>query len=193
MRARVEQPKDGRWMTSDPIWPDEPAYVYGKDSPAFRSDPFGDCNDCRYTYSGDLGTSCACAACAASNSKLANRVNDLLYHKIGPFKGRPKKFTNDQMNALRHCFWTCETTQECGCECGHFNDLKEVYDGGLVTDHAADLCNNCIGRELATSNRDGACLSMCLKELKRGRLCSLKDGKPFNPFYYLDEQYGRPR
>lgn len=41
MRARVEQPKDGRWMTVDPIWPIEAGYSYAAGSPLLFVDPTG--------------------------------------------------------------------------------------------------------------------------------------------------------
>ena len=41
MRARVEEPEDGRWMTVDPLWPALPRYSYGSCSPALYGDPSG--------------------------------------------------------------------------------------------------------------------------------------------------------
>ena len=41
MRARVEEPRDGRFMTVDPLWPLEVPYSYGLASPSSRSDPSG--------------------------------------------------------------------------------------------------------------------------------------------------------
>ena len=41
MRARVEQPKDGRWTTVDPLWPLAESYVYAGNSPATITDPSG--------------------------------------------------------------------------------------------------------------------------------------------------------
>lgn len=41
MRARIEDPEDGRWMTVDPLWPSEAAYVYAASSPVLVADPTG--------------------------------------------------------------------------------------------------------------------------------------------------------
>ncbi|MCB8933074.1 MAG: hypothetical protein H6534_06480 [Chthonomonadaceae bacterium] len=41
MRARVEDPEDGRWMTVDPLWLVESAYSYALNSPASIADPSG--------------------------------------------------------------------------------------------------------------------------------------------------------
>ncbi|MCB8933078.1 MAG: hypothetical protein H6534_06500, partial [Chthonomonadaceae bacterium] len=41
MRARVEDPEDGRWMTVDPLWPGEPPFAYVSSSPISRLDPSG--------------------------------------------------------------------------------------------------------------------------------------------------------
>lgn len=41
MRARVLIPKEGRWQTVDPLWPQEQAYPYVGGLPTSRSDPFG--------------------------------------------------------------------------------------------------------------------------------------------------------
>lgn len=41
MRARVEEPRDGRFITVDPLWPNQPAFQYGLDSPQVNIDPFG--------------------------------------------------------------------------------------------------------------------------------------------------------
>lgn len=38
MRARVAQPKDGRWLSVDQLWPDEPSYLYSDDSPTSKID-----------------------------------------------------------------------------------------------------------------------------------------------------------
>lgn len=41
MRARVQQPKDSRWMTVDPLWYAEPAFTYASSSPATYVDRYG--------------------------------------------------------------------------------------------------------------------------------------------------------
>ena len=41
MRARVEQPKDGRWLTVDPLWPNQWPYRYCYSSPACLTDISG--------------------------------------------------------------------------------------------------------------------------------------------------------
>lgn len=41
MRARVQQPGIGRWMTVDPLWPMEPAYVYAENAPVALFDASG--------------------------------------------------------------------------------------------------------------------------------------------------------
>ena len=41
MRARIEEPKDGRWMTVDPLWPAIKPYVYVSNSPATAVDKLG--------------------------------------------------------------------------------------------------------------------------------------------------------
>lgn len=41
MRARVELPKDGRWMSVDPLWPKFLAYVFSSSSPATVTDRDG--------------------------------------------------------------------------------------------------------------------------------------------------------
>lgn len=40
-RARTYEPKDGRWLAIDPLWPHEEAYAYGKASPQTYHDPTG--------------------------------------------------------------------------------------------------------------------------------------------------------
>lgn len=41
MRARVEEPRDGRFTTVDPLWPSEQAYAYAREAPVTMNDPFG--------------------------------------------------------------------------------------------------------------------------------------------------------
>lgn len=41
VRARHYQPNYGRWLTVDPLWPDESAYAYVGNGPANRVDPSG--------------------------------------------------------------------------------------------------------------------------------------------------------
>lgn len=41
MRARVEEPQHGRWVTVDPLWPQAAAYQYAALSPATLTDPTG--------------------------------------------------------------------------------------------------------------------------------------------------------
>jgi RHS repeat-associated protein len=41
IRARDLQPHYGRWLTEDPLWPDEPAYAYVHNNPVNLTDPNG--------------------------------------------------------------------------------------------------------------------------------------------------------
>jgi len=41
VRARHYVPQKARWLTVDPLWPDEMAYLYGANSPAWIVDPSG--------------------------------------------------------------------------------------------------------------------------------------------------------
>ncbi|MBS1714218.1 MAG: RHS repeat-associated core domain-containing protein [Armatimonadetes bacterium] len=41
VRARQYRPVQGRWMTVDPLWPDEAAYNYAENHPIKNSDPSG--------------------------------------------------------------------------------------------------------------------------------------------------------
>lgn len=41
MRARVEEPRDGRFMTVDPYWPTDDAYSYAGSAPTSQIDPSG--------------------------------------------------------------------------------------------------------------------------------------------------------
>ncbi len=41
MRAREFVPKSARWLTVDPLWPEEPAYTYASNNPISKSDPSG--------------------------------------------------------------------------------------------------------------------------------------------------------
>lgn len=42
MQARVEQPKDGRWLTVDSLWPTKLPYDYADSNPSSWMDPTGD-------------------------------------------------------------------------------------------------------------------------------------------------------
>lgn len=178
VRARELYGKLGRWMQVDPLWPEDDVYGYCSASPSQYVDSLGMCKDCkRGYYTGSPGETCFCLDCIHGTSGEATRVNDLLYHKIGPWKGIPPPFTNDQMNAIRHCYWSCISVQECGCICAQMIDDKELIDRG-GNDSKADLCNNCIGRELGDVRSTG-CLNACIRALREGRLCSAKTGLPY--------------
>lgn len=41
VRARMDEPQYGRWLTVDIYWPYEPAYHYSRSDPIGRADPFG--------------------------------------------------------------------------------------------------------------------------------------------------------
>ncbi|MCO5298032.1 MAG: hypothetical protein M9921_14385 [Fimbriimonadaceae bacterium] len=73
MRARVEEPENGRWMTVDPLWPVESAYGYAWMSPSSYVDASG-------TRPDEIMTDCCerayrryleCALNSASGANLA--------------------------------------------------------------------------------------------------------------------------
>jgi RHS repeat-associated protein len=41
IRARIERPDLARWLTVDPLWPDEPSYAYAFQAPTYLTDPSG--------------------------------------------------------------------------------------------------------------------------------------------------------
>lgn len=41
IRARIERPDLARWLTVDPLWPDEPSYSYALQAPIYTIDPSG--------------------------------------------------------------------------------------------------------------------------------------------------------
>lgn len=140
------------------------------------TDPSGMCCSTAWWKPDKSALECIC--CARGVSAEATRVNDLLYRKIGPLRGTRSDFTNDHMNAIRHCYWSCLLVQECGCGCAReHGSLKELGDilresakrKPWVGDVSADTWNNCEGQRLG-DDPSVNCLSGCLRAFRSGRL-----------------------
>jgi len=200
VRARHYSSLQGMWSTVDPLYPRERAYAYvgnrvtvgidpsGRDAIASGSvfrDVYVSKNLFEWVRQGDCdsnGTLLECVAtfscisCVGDQAKIAKQWNDKTY------KNGKNNFNNSDMNALRHCLWSCLTLRACGCNCAKTNDLKEAKDliehgqdlsaGHPGVDSKCDLINNRVGRLLGESS-SASCVDSCISMLNRGMLCLL--------------------
>lgn len=85
-----------------------------------------------------------------------------------------------EINALRHCVWSCEAVRQCGCTCARSANLKEIHDRhdprrrhspATRADSECALINNQVGRIASDILPSDTCKSACAQMLNRGLLC----------------------
>lgn len=184
MRARTLQPKYGRWLTVDPLWPDEASFVFAQCSPMSKIDPSGT----QAGKGGEAGLILRAFICCEEQSSKALReaAKFCRHHGIGDDANG-----NNICNAYQHCLWACLFAQNCGnsaiggnqialdCTNMHEDDSPswcpwelQGYRRNLGKPNPADqkcidLYNNRVGINCASA---ASCQACCRLNAKAGNL-----------------------
>jgi len=143
VRARMYRPNLSRWMTVDPLWPGEAAFVYAYENPTLKVDPTGrqaidpswtpDFTPVWTTKDNVTDWLCNCISCL-----------NKLYDSVGQAYNGSKGFNN----AMRHCVGSCLAVHRCGPKCARLVYLHEPQSWRSIEglkDSTKDLTNNGYG------------------------------------------------
>ncbi|RYG67374.1 RHS repeat-associated core domain-containing protein [bacterium] len=161
VRARHYRPATTRWMTVDPLWPDESAYGYVSLRPTSLTDPSG------------LISHTECLFCAKNAAGPADK-GAKQFCKAAGIGGNPGR--HDVCNAMLHCLWACATAQACGGGpsgkyCSKFaTDYREEQPKRGKPNPADEACMDRYNNRIGINCSDGDCYSCCSAHVRAGNV-----------------------
>ncbi len=146
-RARTYSPTYARWLTVDPLWPEEAAYDYAGNGPTTNTDPFG------------LGFDCPDPKDVETYRSLVKAYNDLI--------ARMKKLCGSHIREIEACWRKCHDCQpekEAECFCRHTTQFSR-YNVDIICD-TLGVCQR------LKDSQGNPCRCMCTE--KGGRFSNCK-------------------
>ena len=193
VRARYLLSNLGRWLTKDPLWPQEPGYVYAGATPSMRVDPSGQMSPISlispfidpmdvpgFKEPCPEADPINCLICAAPVPGPVVREADRWCRENTAHQG-PSDGTI--CNAYQHCLWTCAMSRRCSPSCAWFVGVAHETDGPTPpfrtnpgvnppSHRCMDMFNNRIGLLVAAGSK--SCTSGCEDQIRKGNCAIVK-------------------